>query len=391
MKKPSILFVCASMKVGGAEKSLINLLNLIDYSAYNIDLLLFQKQGGFLNQIPSDVNLVARKMGLKALYDNVSLSPKTVLIKIIKYVSTLYETLRWKHYDVAHAHRWVDVYSKICEPIEKEYDVVIAFQSGEPTYFAFEKVKAKRKVTFFHTDIKNIFLDKTIEQQYLKIADLIVAVSEKCLESITQSFNDCIDKTVCLENLSSEKMIKELAGNNPPKELNLGVDTVKIISVGRLVYLKGYDIAIDAAKILVDKGHKIQWLVIGEGNERSKLETQIKKNGLEKDFQMIGLRLNPYPYIKYADILVQSSRYEGKSVVLDEAKILEKQIVVTNYNSVEDQIKNGVDGLIAEMSAEGLANQIINILEHPLEKHNVVKNNKNEVNKYMNMLVYGQH
>lgn len=391
MEKPSILFVCASMKVGGAEKSLINLLNLIDYSAYDIDLLLFQKQGGFLSQIPPNVNLVTRKMGVKALYDSASISPKSILIKIIKYVSTLYESLRWKHYDVVRAHRWVNVYSKICEPIEKEYDVVIAFQSGEPTYFAFDKVKAKRKVTYFHTDIKNIFLDKSIEQKYLKLADLIVAVSEKCLESITQSFGDCIDKTVCLENLSSEKMIKELAGNILPKELNIGVDTVKIISVGRLIYLKGYDIAIDAAKILVNRGLKFQWFVIGEGNERSKLEVQIKKNGLEEYFHLIGLRLNPYPYIKYADLLVQSSRYEGKSVVLDEAKILGKQIVVTNYNSVEDQIKNKVEGLIAEMSAEGIADQILYINEHPLENNYVVKSNKNEVQNYMNTLVYGQH
>lgn len=116
--------------------------------------------------------------------------------------------------------------------------------------------------------------------------------------------------------------------------------------------------AIGAAKLLIKRGYTIQWYVVGEGPERVELEKQISKNGLKNVFYLVGARTNPYPYMYYADIIVQPSRYEGKSLVLDEAKIFAKPIVVTRYSSVEDQVDHGKNGLIADMTAEGLANQI---------------------------------
>ena len=105
---------------------------------------------------------------------------------------------------------------------------------------------------------------------------------------------------------------------------------------------------------------------------------------------MIGLRSNPYPYIKFADILVQSSRYEGKSVVLDEAKILDRPIVVTNYNSAKDQISDGVDGLIAKMSGEGIAEKIMEMMNSDLlNKHHTFSDisDQEAAQHYMNVLV----
>ena len=171
MKKIKILFVCASMKVGGAEKSLVNLLNLIDYSKYDVDLLLLQKQGAFLKQIPEQVKILELKSRARALYNSENRKIHEYLMSVIKYVVTFVELIRWKEYDVLRAHRWKDIYSKLCENVEGMYDVVVAFQSGEPTYYAFDKVKSKRYVTFFHTDISNIKLANEIERNYLKKAE----------------------------------------------------------------------------------------------------------------------------------------------------------------------------------------------------------------------------
>lgn len=390
MKKKKILFVCASMKVGGAEKSLVNLLNLIDYEKYDIDLLLLKNQGAFLNQIPKTVTQIELKRNAKALYDSTEKSLHTLAMKAIKYITTGFEKIRWKEYDTLRTHRWKYVYSKICEPLDQEYDVVVAYQSGDPTYYAFDKVKAKRKVTFFHTDISHITLDIDDDSSYLEMADLIVTISDKCLESLNNEFPQYNDKMVWLQNLSSSKSIRKLAGDNMPIEYKPYEKQLKIVSVGRLENMKGYDMAINAAHILKNRGVSFQWFIIGEGTERKELEIQIEKEGVQSCFHMIGLRSNPYPYIKFADILVQSSRYEGKSVVLDEAKILDRPIVVTNYNSAKDQISDGVDGLIAKMSGEGIAEKIMEMMNSDLlNKHHTCSDisDQEAAQHYMNVLV----
>lgn len=365
MDKTKILFVCASLKVGGAEKSLVNLLNLIDYTKYDVDLLLFQKQGAFIEQVPEAVTILEMKPNAKALYDQTRLSLRKTCMQAVKYISTVWETLRWKEYDALRAHRWVDVYRHICEPLDQHYDVAVGFQSGEPTYYVLDKVKAKRYVTFFHTDISNIVLADSIEKQYLARADMIATISDRCVESISKEFPEFANKTVCIENLTSAKLVRSLAGTDIPDEYVHCADSTIIVSVGRLVQLKGYDMAIDAAAILRTKNIPFQWFIIGEGNERAALTAQIRERGLNDCFHLLGLKTNPYPYIKFADILVQSSRYEGKSVVLDEAKILEKKIVVTNYNSAKDQITHCENGLIAEMNPQSIAECIEKYLKGP--------------------------
>ncbi len=379
--KKNILFVCASLKVGGAEKSLVNLLNMMDYMRYSVDLLLFQNQGEFLEQVPEDVHIIECGKMMKALYDKVPKTPDNISMTIYKYIATVVERLKHSAYDDLRAHRWVRFYKKVCEPLEKDYDVAVAFQSGEPSYFVMDKVQAKRKVTYFHTDISNIELAYDLEYDYLRKFDLIVTISEKCVASIVKYFPEFSNKTVSLENPSSSEFVKKLAGNNIPKEYEQYKQAIKIVSVGRLVNIKGYDMAIDAAKILVDKGYDIQWFFIGEGVERKKLKKQIEDLQLENNCHLLGLKSNPYPYIRYADILVQSSRYEGKSVVLDEAKILEKLIVVTNYNSVEDQIEHEVNGLIAEMSETGIADAIERIVGDKNLVSSIIDNYVGEVMK----------
>lgn len=144
---------------------------------------------------------------------------------------------------------------------------------------------------------------------------------------------------------------------------------------------------VDAAKILRECRINFQWFIIGEGEERKALEKQIREKAVEKYVHLIGMRENPYPYIKYADIIVQSSRYEGKSVVLDEAKILEKPIVVTNYNSVEDQVLDGINGLICNMDAEGIAERIKDYIQNPEVIRGDTRNYDGDIDAYMDVLL----
>lgn len=385
MSKRKILFVCSSMNVGGAEKSLVNLLNMIDYQKYDVSLLLLKNQGPLKTQIPVFVKLISLPPRAKALFDISCFSFTNVILKIIKYFSTGLETILWHHYDVVRAYRWKHFYGKICEKFYDHFDVAIAFQSGECTYFAFDKIYAKRYVTYFHTDIKNIKIAKEIDVNYLNKANLILTISPQCVNSIVSLFPSFKEKTKCLENPSSSDLVKKLAGEVLPDEYLISNNCLRIVSVGRLIDIKGYDLVVDAAMILREKGFSFNWFIVGEGQERKNLEKRIKLNRVEDCVHLIGLKLNPYPYIKFADLLVQSSRYEGKSVVLDEAKILGKQILVTNYNSAKDQIIDGVNGYICDINAKSIAEGIIKIIRHPITVQDNVK--RDNVSEYMNILL----
>ena len=166
-----------------------------------------------------------------------------------------------------------------------------------------------------------------------------------------------------------------------------------VLSIGRLTRQKGYDFAIDAVKILKEKYSDIHWWIIGAGELEEQLKKQVKDNELEEYITFLGLRANPYPYIRSCDLLVQPSRWEGKSVVLDEAKILAKPILATNYSTIKDQLKDKKEGLITDISPNAIAEGIIELRENPplyksiqsyLDKHEY--GNEREVAQYYKLL-----
>lgn len=396
MKK--LLFIGMSLNIGGAEKSLVNLLNMIDFTEYSVDLLLFQKKGAFLQQIPPEVNIIEDKT-VKVLFQSArdSIKQKKVSIRILKlivarYVSTLINSLIWKQFDQIRLHRWSDCYKHIIPACSAYYDVAVAYSGGDTAYYMVDKVNAKRKIYYFHSDYSQIDIDAKLEKIYVDRADLVVTISEKCKESLIKLFPEKKNEIIVLNNLSSPIFIQKLAKEYIPSEFDVPEGVLKITSVGRLIHIKGFDIAVEVAKILKVKGVKFCWVVVGEGEERNTIEKKINKYGLEKNFILVGQKKNPYPYILNADLLLQTSRFEGKSVVLDEAKILEVPAIVTDYNSAHDQIKNGVDGFIVEMNQCSIANKICECAENreiinKIKKGIRINEEIQNIDRYMRCLV----
>ena len=151
--------------------------------------------------------------------------------------------------------------------------------------------------------------------------------------------------------------------------------------------------AVEAASILKKEGFRFRWFVLGEGHLREDLLKQIQEAGLCDSFRLLGTRENPYPYIRHCTLLVQPSRYEGKSVVLDEAKILGTPIVATAYPTVGDQIQEGTEGLIAEMNPQGIAREIARMLRDKILRERIrgfllsrEYGNQGEIRKYIDLL-----
>ena len=156
--------------------------------------------------------------------------------------------------------------------------------------------------------------------------------------------------------------------------------------MGRLSTEKGFDLAIQAANILKEKEYAFIWYIIGSGMEENNLREMIKKYHVEEYVKLLGIRENPYPYIKNCNIFVQPSRFEGKSVVLDEAKILAKPILATNYPTVRDQLTDK-EGIIVNLTARDIAEGILNLTETEQKKYSDYLStreygNQDEIEKY---------
>ncbi|MDG0791777.1 glycosyltransferase [Cohnella ginsengisoli] len=364
--KTSILFVMNKLTVGGAEKALISLLETIDYSKYDVDLFLFKHEGLFMNKLPPQVHLLPEP----PLYAYFDMSIKKAIMGALKKGKPLLAIFRVlvgylfrtdKRPAVREQRSWKYV-SHALPKLTKNYHVAIGYLEKNPIYYIIDKVNAARKLGYVHNDYNKLGMDPELDKKYFAKLNFIVTVSEECGSVLKERFPQYADKVRVIQNIVSAEVIRRMAAEKA--EWNENGDTAfRIVSVGRLNEQKGFDLAVEACKLLRDAGCDLKWYVIGEGEERGKLEALIKQKGLENNFILLGLRENPYPYVKEADIYVQPSRFEGKSIAIDEAKILHKPIVVTDFSTVRDQIASERNGLIVKMNAQAISEGVRRLLE----------------------------
>ena len=359
MKK--ILIVIPTLRMGGAEKSLTSLLKALDPQSVAVDLYLFEAGGALQTEIPDWVNILEADV----LTRGMTLELRYYLRELIKR----------GYFKAALARFWMSIRPKInpgpqfsweivrdyIPALTQEYDVAVGYLEGFTDFFVLDKVNAKKKIGWIHTDYSSRKPhDK--ETQYYGRFDELVTITETCKTGFEHAYPKMEGKLHVVENivLAEDVIAKAMVTGEDCWEQN--VDS-HLVTVGRLDHHKGIDIAARTAKVLQEHGRKFCWHVYGQGSMQSELERYISENKLEGYFVLEGIRENPYPYMKRADVIVQPSRIEGKSLVLDEAKILGKAIVVTNYPSSQDQIRNRITGLITGMSPEEIACGIEELLE----------------------------
>lgn len=400
MKK--ILFVINSLDGGGAEKSLISLLHELEKykTEYQIDLLLPSKQGLFFGQIPSYV----RQVGIPEPLFYMTNSYKTVIAErkcnfkwVIKKImwSLKNKNMRKFSSGVVEQEFWKYWGKSIPSIGAEEYDVAVGYLNGYPNYLVIDKVKAKRKVLWVHNEYQKLGYDKTFDKDYYEKADVVVTISELCVDDFLKVFPNLKNKVVILQNITSGHLIRKLAGvdvDDFDKESYKAI----LLSIGRLVEQKNYKLAIETAEYLKNnyKDFSFIWYIMGKGPLKKILERKIKEKGLDGYLVLMGVRQNPYPYIKRADIFVQTSIYEGKSIVLDEAKIMGKPIVVTDYATVFDSIENEKTGFIVRKRPEEIAQVILKIMNSPKTRlllndnlQQFKEGNSYEINKYIEVLL----
>lgn len=375
----NILISSFDMEVGGVERSLISMLNNFDYKNYNINLMLYSHTGDFMNLIPKEVNLLEENHKYATYRKPIKniLLEKNFLIAISRIMANLNSRIVSKIIGVDEiGYYQMQLMWKYALPflpkLEKEYDVAISYLW--PHYFVAEKVNAKKKIAWIHTDYSVIETDIKEDLRIWNKFDYIFAVSEECRKSFLKKYKSLKEKVIVMENITSPDFIKVMSNERVDDEF-IKDKSFKLLSVARLSHAKGIDNAVKALRLLHDRGFKdIKWYVVGYGGDEQMIKDLIKENDLEDSFILLGKKTNPYPYMKECDLYVQPSRYEGKAVTVGEAQILCKPVIITNYSTANSQVNNNFDGYITELSIEGIANGIEKLYKDKEFRDKLIKN-----------------
>jgi glycosyltransferase involved in cell wall biosynthesis len=397
-KKKKILITSFDLAIGGVERSLIGLLSQIDYQRYDVDLVLFRHEGEFLSFLPAGPKLLPEIPEYSTFRKSISQIAKEGHLRIgvyrllAKYTSLMQGKLKHiqepGYLTIQYGWKYTN---PLLPKLNREYDAAISFLW--PHYFIGEKVKAKKRIGWVHTDYSNIFVNKKLETQMWNKLDRVVAVSEECSQQFLKSFPSLSTKTTVIENILSPQLVREQAKMEDPSEIKKIKGKTIILTVGRLTPAKGLDDAARACKELVIKGYDIAWYVVGYGPLENDLKNLINELGMQNHFFLLGKKINPYPYMRKCDIYVQPSKYEGKAVTIREAQILGKPVVITNFPTAKSQATDGFDAIITPQSVNGIVEGIQRMIEHPDLRKQLISNvsskdygNENEIKKLYRLI-----
>ena len=379
--KKSILFSIDSLHCAGAEKSLTTLLSLIDYSKYEVDLMMFGHGGVLEELLPEEVNILEplkyTKFTEKSLKESIIYTLKKGTYKMLKSRLEFSIAIRNKQYTNAQKARilWQKT-SNVIEHNPKKYDIAISYAQGLPTFYVADKINADKKFAWVNVSYRLEDEDKEFQSKYYDKYEKIIAVSHSAKDVFLETFPKYKDKVEIIYDINDFNLISKMANLENGYDDNF--DGVRLLTIGRLANQKGYDMALEACKILKDKGIKFKWYALGKGPLKDEIEKYIKENELQGYFNLLGVKSNPYPYIKGADIYVQTSRFEGFGLAIAEARMLNIPVVTTEFDAVYNQMVQGKNGLVVDMDSESIANGILKLINDEELRNSIVKYLKTE-------------
>ena len=368
--KPRIFIAMHYMEIGGAETALVGLLNALDPARVDVDLFLYDHRGEMMQFIPEWVNLLPQIPKYSVL--------ERPIVELVKrgfwgiaaarlWAKWLSQKAYKRSGSTLENNGGLDKMSKCTTPLLPKinqsvtYDLAISFLT--PHRIVAEKVKAKKKIAWIHTDYTRVWVDAEDELKVWQKYDYVASISGDVTNTFLQVFPSLAPKIVEIENILSPSFVRKRAELQDVDKEFRHEGAITLLSVGRFSDAKNYDNVPDICKRLINKTKlNIKWYIIGYGGDEALIRQKIKEAGMEEHVILLGKRSNPYPYIKACDIYVQPSRYEGKSVTVREAQMLCKPVVVTNYPTAPSQIRSGIDGVIVPMDNEGCAHGLAEVI-----------------------------
>ena len=359
--KKKILIVNNNMQIGGVQKSLVNLLHAI-HDKYDVSLLLFSKTGDYISDIPNDINIISIKSHYKYLGISMQMSQKNFFTFVGRGVYSLIGKV--------FGRRYATTLMNLTQKKVKGYDVAISFLQnsrsksfyGGCNDFVLNCVDAPRKIAFLHCDYVKCGANIPENAKQYEKFDMIAACSDGCRNVFVNALPELKQKTMTVRNCHDFSSIKKLADTS---YVIMDSAYINIITVARLSHEKGVIRAIEAIASLKDKKEKIRYYIVGDGPQQLEIKQKILELDLSHIVIMCGAMVNPYGYMKSADLLLIPSYEEAAPMVIDEAASLNTPILSTRTSSAEDMVSSRQLGWVCENSTEGITSKLKYLIETP--------------------------
>ena len=374
MKK--ILVMSFGSDAGGIEKSLIEFLKFLISEGHDVSLYLWRKPGILFEQIPKEVKIIKDKIAPGSLSDVII---EKNLIHIFWYM-----LLR-----IAQKLKYP---TKAMKKLPNHYDIAISYcQNGYTPYYIIDKVSAEHKYMWYHHgSYEKKKKKKKIDEKYYLKYEKFITVSESSKSMLLTSFPSLRKTISVINNLVDEESVKEKS-NFEVNDIN--ASECKIVTVGRVAPEKGQLFSLEIAKNLLDRGFNFSWYFIGDGPDMKACIDYVLNNGLKQYCHFLGVKENPYPYIKTADIYVQPSKVEAESITIKEAKILQKIIVASDIPAIKEVLEDGKFGCVVPRNAKLFADAIMRVfldeelkLFYKKQLSQIASNNEESKNKIRDLL-----
>lgn len=369
-EKKKIAFFIDNISWGGAEKSLLALLNHLDYNNLLVDLYTMNLNGDdrdALNLLPRDVR-----------HFSLQVSDNWFKVRICKWLySFKIRVLPRLGIKQHFAELFWNTMKSTYPTLEIKYDAAIAYQQGMMTYYVADKVYAKKKIAWINSLLSAHKYTVGFNRKYYDIYDCVVAVCNELRRILCDIGYVNPSFATTIYDIIDERKVKEMAFEE------IGYHSshlLTFVTVARLSPEKNLLLAVETARLLKSKGVEFTWLIVGEGPSETSIREKISKYDLTDCVILKGVQSNPYKYMKMADVYVQTSITEGFGMAIAEAKILGCPVVTTNFPTACDQIKDGVNGLVSDMTAEDMCEKIIRLISDERLRKSIVENLSEERN-----------
>lgn len=357
--KKKLLFINGHLNPGGCERSLTDLLRHMDFTKYQVDLLLFEDVGEYADELPREVNVlfydITKTFGSFGACTRRALRGKDGFTLALRSVLLLQKLLGPGALCLA---------GRLFRRLKKHYDCAVAYRPGFCTDFAAYAVRADKKISWWHHGAleyseKELY---NLRRAYDKM-DAVAAVSEGCRQMLLREFPGLDGKLFTVPNIIDAGEITKKAEACLP-DIN-GGDNILLVSVGRLSPEKNMAVCPSVCKMLLQRGFQIKWFIIGGGIQENELQEKIKELNLTGAMFLTGSLVNPYPYMKMADIYVHPSLVESQGISILEAMALSKPVVAAASLGPMEFIENGENGVLTQPTADGICNGIVSLLAQP--------------------------
>ncbi|WP_293974201.1 glycosyltransferase [uncultured Ruminococcus sp.] len=353
--KKKILFANLHMNTGGVEKSLLDILQHLDYSKYEVDLLLFQGIGDYKNEIPEEVNILEIDLlKTEGSFKNLIINS----FKEHKFSNLKFRLLSKKINKKLNPSLMTKM--KKYWSLSKQYDIAIAYRFGFPMDFVAYLIEAKKKYVWWHHGSYMYSKDETyMINKTLENFDKIVFVSKACMEIAFDNGLKGKERAIIIPNMLDSEFIDKKSKEFIPYDKSENGNKI-IVTVSRLSPEKHIENAVYAAELLVKNNVlNFTWYIVGNGSEYNNLKTIISDKNLEDKVILLGNQVNPYPYVRYADVYAHTSYVESQGIAILEAMSLGKLCVITESDGALEFCRDGYNSFLCEQNYSDLYSGII--------------------------------